>query len=56
VVAFSFFVLIMFCFTDGRLAMLGAAGFLAQELVNGKGILENFGIDAHAPQVYESLV
>jgi len=41
---------------NGRLAMLGAAGFLAQELVNGKGILENFGIDAHAPQVYESLV
>lgn len=26
---------------NGRLAMLGAAGFLAQELVNGKGIIEN---------------
>jgi hypothetical protein len=26
---------------NGRLAMLGAAGFLAQEAVNGKGILEN---------------
>lgn len=33
---------------NGRLAMLAAAGFLAQELVNGKGILENLGIDAHA--------
>merc|ERR1712151_205265 len=31
---------------NGRLAMLAAAGFLAQELVNGKGILENFGIGA----------
>ena len=27
---------------NGRLAMLGAAGFMAQELVNGKGILESF--------------
>lgn len=26
---------------NGRLAMLAAAGFIAQELVNGKGILEN---------------
>ena len=26
----------------GRLAMLAAAGFLAQELVDGKGILEHF--------------
>merc|ERR1712125_166575 len=29
---------------NGRLAMLAAAGFLAQGLVNGKGILENLGI------------
>jgi hypothetical protein len=28
---------------NGRLAMLAAAGFMAQELVNGKGILENLG-------------
>ena len=28
---------------NGRLAMLAAAGFLAQELTNGKGILENLG-------------
>lgn len=26
---------------NGRLAMLASAGFMAQELVNGKGILEN---------------
>jgi len=26
---------------NGRLAMLAAAGFMAQELVNGKGIFEN---------------
>jgi len=32
---------------NGRVGMLAAAGFLAQELVNGKGILENLGIDAH---------
>lgn len=28
---------------NGRVAMLAAAGFMAQELVNGKGILENLG-------------
>jgi hypothetical protein len=27
---------------NGRLAMLAAAGFLAQELVDGKGIFEHF--------------
>jgi hypothetical protein len=27
--------------THGRLAMLAAAGFMAQELVDGKGILEH---------------
>jgi Chlorophyll A-B binding protein len=29
---------------NGRLAMLAAAGFMAQELTNGKGILENLGL------------
>ena len=28
---------------NGRLAMIAAAGFMAQELANGKGILENLG-------------
>jgi len=32
---------------NGRLAMIAAAGFLAQELASQKGILENLGIDAH---------
>ena len=32
---------------NGRLAMIAAAGCMAQELANGKGILENLGIDAH---------
>jgi hypothetical protein len=29
---------------NGRLAMLAAVGFMAQELVDGKGILEHFGV------------
>jgi hypothetical protein len=29
---------------NGRLGMIAAAGFLAQELVDGKGILEHFGL------------
>jgi len=29
---------------NGRLAMLAAAGFIAQEMVNGKGILENLSL------------
>ena len=29
---------------NGRLAMIGAAGFMAQELVDGKGILEHLGL------------
>jgi hypothetical protein len=29
---------------NGRLAMLAAAGFMAQELADGKGILEHFGL------------
>jgi len=32
---------------NGRLAMIAASGFLAQELVSGKGILENLGIELH---------
>ena len=29
--------------SNGRLAMIAAAGMCVQELVNGKGILENLG-------------
>ena len=29
---------------NGRLAMIGVAGIVAQELINGKGVLENFGV------------
>jgi hypothetical protein len=29
---------------NGRLAMIAAAGFMAQELADGKGILEHFGV------------
>ena len=28
---------------NGRLAMIGTAGMLVQELINGKGIFENLG-------------
>ena len=31
---------------NGRLAMLAVAGIIAQELVNGKGVLQNFGFAA----------
>lgn len=30
--------------SNGRLAMLAVAGMCVQELVNGKGILENLGL------------
>jgi hypothetical protein len=30
--------------SNGRLAMLAAVGFMGQELVDGKGILEHFGL------------
>lgn len=32
---------------NGRLGMLAAAGFLAQELASGKGILDNLGLNVH---------
>uniref|UniRef100_A0A7S2TU13 Chlorophyll a-b binding protein, chloroplastic n=1 Tax=Lotharella oceanica TaxID=641309 RepID=A0A7S2TU13_9EUKA len=34
---------------NGRLAMLAVAGFMAQELVNGKTIYENLGLDKLVP-------
>ena len=35
----------------GRLAMLGIAGIVAQELINGKEIFVNFGL---APDTFEA--
>jgi hypothetical protein len=37
---------------NGRLAMIGAAGFMAQELVSGKGIFDSF---ADSPATYLSV-
>jgi hypothetical protein len=34
---------------NGRLGMIAAAAFMAQEAVNQKGILENLGVLIHAP-------
>lgn len=39
---------------NGRLAMLGAAGMIAQELVNGKGILENLGLEGALPKAFDT--
>ena len=33
---------------NGRVAMIAIAGFVAQELVNGKEILQNLGVGPHA--------
>ena len=38
---------------NGRLAMLGAAGMLVQELVNGKGIMENLGLEKALPAAFD---
>lgn len=39
---------------NGRLAMLSVAGMLAQELVNGKGILENIGLESALPAAFDT--
>lgn len=39
---------------NGRLAMLGVAGMIAQELVNGKGILENLGLEKALPAAFDT--
>ena len=39
---------------NGRLAMLGVAGMIAQELVNGKGILENLGLEGTLPKAFDT--
>ena len=39
---------------NGRLAMIGAAGMIVQELVNGKGILENLGLEGALPKAFDT--
>ena len=39
---------------NGRLAMIGSAGMLVQELVNGKGILENLGHEGALPKAFDT--
>ena len=39
---------------NGRLAMLGVAGMILQELVNGKGILENLGLEGALPPAFDT--
>lgn len=38
---------------NGRLAMIGAAGMLVQELVSGKGILESLGLEKALPAAFD---
>ena len=37
-----------------RLAMIGVAGMIVQELVNGKGILENLNLEATLPKAFDT--
>jgi light-harvesting complex I chlorophyll a/b binding protein 1 len=39
---------------NGRLAMIGVAGMIVQELVNGKGILENAGFEGALPKAFDT--
>jgi len=39
---------------NGRLAMIGVAGAIVQELVNGKGILENLGLESALPKAFDT--
>ena len=39
---------------NGRLAMIGAAGMIVQELVNGKGIFENLGLEGALPKAFDT--
>ena len=39
---------------NGRLAMIGVAGMIIQELVNGKGILENLGLEKALPKAFDT--
>lgn len=39
---------------NGRLAMIGSAGMIVQELVNGKGIFENLGLEGSLPKAFDT--
>ena len=39
---------------NGRLAMIGVAGMIVQELVNGKGILENLSLEQTLPKAFDT--
>ena len=39
---------------NGRLAMIGVAGMLVQELVNGKGIFEFLGLEGPLPSSFDT--
>ena len=39
---------------NGRLAMIGVAGMIVQELVNGKGILENLSLEQALPKAFDT--
>ncbi len=39
---------------NGRLAMIGVAGMIVQELVNQKGILENLGLEGALPKSFDT--
>lgn len=39
---------------NGRLAMIGVAGMIVQELVNGKGIFENLGLEGALPKAFDT--
>ena len=39
---------------NGRLAMIGVAGMLVQELVNGKGIFEYLGLEGPLPAAFDT--
>ena len=39
---------------NGRLAMIGVAGAIVQELINGKGILENLGLEGPLPAAFDT--
>ena len=40
--------------SKGRLAMIGTAGMIVQELVNGKGVLENLGLEKALPAAFDT--